>query len=143
MNTGACKDIMWIHAKLVLFNRMLNEYLPYQMLYFKILLKILITWLKQYAGQYYPTNITFDIAWWWRPYIFSIYSKHTFQIMKGIKYSWSFPKWLLNLGIGKSNVRALRAWALLLPSLGSINIMVRALFLLNLIMFLMNIYALI
>ena len=82
--------------------------------------------------QYHPANITFDIARQGRILIFPNI-KFKYHVIKGINSSGSIPKCLLTLGIGKNNARALRAWSLLFPTLGSITILVwtlRVLFLL-------------
>ena len=50
-----------------------------------------------------------------------------FHVIKGTKSSVSITTWLLTLGIGRSNARALRAWALPFPSLGLITMLIRTL----------------
>ena len=60
-----------------------------------------ITWLKKYAGQYHPVNMTFDIARQYRSYIFPICSNN-FHVLKRIKSSVFITTWLLTLGWKKA-----------------------------------------
>ena len=65
----------------------------------------------QYHFRYWPAVAA---------YKFPNFSNNIHAI-KGTKSSVSITTWLLTLWIGKSNARALRAWALPIPSIGSIT----------------------
>ena len=70
------------HSRMLLFR------LKKKQLFFNHqIIHVLITWLKQFTGQYHPVYITFDIARQWRPYILPNFSNNC-HVIKGITSSY-------------------------------------------------------